>query len=156
MFERGCNARTVSYTWYLKTMLPAVRSVNRNETSESSQGLIPRRTSQRKLTSTILSNGRTRISEGLLSRMPKRKDNCLWPADSKPINGEVKTSNLQTEEEVKNFSIKRGKRTLNAEKFSSPRSVKVLRRSQAQNSTAVPGKPSSKIQLPLVKAAKGI
>lgn len=71
-------------------------------------------------------------------------------------NGDVDSPTRKNEEEIKTYSIKRGKRTLNAEKLSSPRSVKVLRRSQAQNSTAVPGKATSKIQLPLVKVTKGM
>lgn len=131
-------------------------SVNRNETSESSQGLVARRTSQRKITSTLLSNGRPRLTEGHLSRMPKRKENCTWLVEDLTKNGDIQSPNRKIEEEVKTYSIKRGKRTLNAEKLSNPRSVKVLRRSQAQNSTAVPGNATSKIQLPLVKVTKGM
>lgn len=120
-------------------------SVNRTDTIESSQGLITRRTSHRKLT-TILPNGKPKLTDGLLSRMPRRKENCTWLVEEDRKN----------EEEVKMYSIKRGKRTLITEKFNNPRSVKVLRRSQAQNSTAIRGKATSKIQLPVVKVAKGM
>lgn len=129
--------------------------VNRNETVETS-----RRTSHRsKLTSTtpsILPNGRSRVNnEGVIAtRLPKRRENkCNWIVEDFTSNGKHETSNRKPEEDVM-YSIKRGKRTLNMEKFTSPRSVKVLRRSQAQNATAVPGKASSKIQLPSVKVKK--
>lgn len=89
--------------------------------------------------------------------MPKRKENCTWLVEDLAKKGNIQTANRKTDEEVKLYSIKRGKRTLNTEKFINPRSVKVLRRSQAQNSTAVPSsKSTSKIQLPLVKVTKGM
>lgn len=128
--------------------------VNRNETVETS-----RRISHRKLTSTtpaILTNGRSRVNESAIAtKLPKRKENnCTWIVeDFAKNNGNVELSIRKPEEEVL-YSIKRGKRTLNMERFTSPRSVKVLRRSQAQNATAVPGKATSKIQLPSVKVKK--
>lgn len=100
------------------------------------------------------------MNEGLFTKLPKRKENCTWLNEDFTKNGNnvVESTNRKTKEdkEVKVYNIKRGKRTLNAEKLSSLRSVKVLRRSQAQNSTAVPGKATSKIQLPLVKITKGM
>lgn len=127
--------------------------VNRNETNES-----PRRTSQRKLTTTtttttVSSNGRPRITTDALllnNEVPLKTEDSTWTVDPDDTS-----DRNNTEEEP--YSIKRGKRTLNTEKLNNQRSVKVLRRSQAQNSTAtVPGKATSKIQLPLVKVAKGI
>lgn len=132
-------------------MLPAIPSVNRNETNETSQMAMARRCSQRKLTSTVLSNESPKVTESLSKRMPKKREGFRWLVEEEEIQNEENCDEAEKTEEVKAVALKRGKRTLNSEKLG-PRSVKVLRRSQAQGSADVlNNKVSSKIRLPLVK-----
>lgn len=103
-------------------------SVNRNGTIEST-----RRTSHRKVT--ILSNGRTRLNEGLFTKLSKEKqEHSTWLNKDFTQNAnniaESTNSKIKNEEDIKMCSIKLGKRTLITEKFTSSRSVKILKRSQ--------------------------
>lgn len=140
----------------IKTLLPAIPSVNRNETNDTSNlDLIPKRCSQRNLSLTVISGGKSKEGETLTNRTPKKTEKLGWIVEEfKHLeNGCISLHNTDEGEDIKSIAVKRGKRALNSEKLG-PRSVKILRRSQAQCSTDIAGKKPPKIHLPLVKNTK--